>query len=113
MSRYGTEKACYDLAAENNRAMFRSNPDGYLARYPLTSEERETLKRGDVGALACDRLVIAARIERRLSDRHFAGAAHCDNPTSAVRCMRVLQVVKAQARMRPPNRIDFVTILGM
>jgi len=68
---------------------------------------------GYFGALTRDRLVIAARIERRLSDRHFAGRTHCDDPASAVRCIRVRQVVNAQARMRPPNRIDFVTILGM
>ena len=67
----------------------------------------------DLGALARDRLVIAARIEGRASAWHFAEKAHGDNPASAVRCMRVLQATRAQASKRPPNRIDFVTILGM
>ena len=73
--------------------------------------DRRTL--GDLGALARDRLVIAARIEGRASAWRFAGKAHCDNPASAVRCMRLLQATKAQASKRPPNRIDLVTILGM
>jgi hypothetical protein len=51
MSRYGIEKACFDLADESNAHCFRHSPDDYLKRYPLSAEESEKIKCGDVGAL--------------------------------------------------------------
>src|SRR6516164_286977 len=73
---------------------------------------RRTLS--DLGALAPDGLVIAARIERRAGFLRLAGEAHGDSLASAaLRSMRFLQATNAQASKRPPNRIDFVTILGM
>jgi len=51
MSRYGIEKACYDLANADNHKAFLEDPDGYLAGYPLDSAEREMIKAGEVGAL--------------------------------------------------------------
>jgi hypothetical protein len=51
MSRYGVEKACYDLRSEANRRLFLDAPDEYLGRYPLTPDERAQIARGDVGAL--------------------------------------------------------------
>jgi hypothetical protein len=51
MSRYGVEKACYDLADESNRQSFRESPNDYLARYALSPADREKIRTGDVGAL--------------------------------------------------------------
>jgi hypothetical protein len=68
---------------------------------------------GDLGALARNRFVIAARVERRVRVLRFARKAHCTIPASVVRGIRVLQATKAQASNNPPNRIDLVTILGM
>jgi hypothetical protein len=51
MSRYGVEKACYDLRVDANRRLFKEMPDDYLGRYPLSPEERAQIMHGDVGAL--------------------------------------------------------------
>jgi len=51
MSRYGIEKACYDLADEWNSSAFKQDPGDYLSRYPLEPAEREEIEAGDVGAL--------------------------------------------------------------
>lgn len=51
MSRYGVEKACYDLRNEANRRLFKETPQDFLARYPLSGEERTQIMQGDVGAL--------------------------------------------------------------
>jgi hypothetical protein len=51
MSRYGIERACYDLRDEANRRLFKATPEDFLARYPLSPEERAQIMQGDVGAL--------------------------------------------------------------
>jgi len=51
MSRFGVEKACFDLREPSNEALFRDRRDEFLARYPLSTDERSAIARGDVGAL--------------------------------------------------------------
>jgi hypothetical protein len=63
--------------------------------------------------LGRDLLVIAARIKRRAHGWRFVGNAHCDNPAFAAFDWRLVQATQTQASNRPPNRTDFVTILGM
>ena len=51
MSRYGVEKACFDLQEPSNAALFKENPAEFLARFPLTHAESEAIRLGDIGAL--------------------------------------------------------------
>jgi protocatechuate 4,5-dioxygenase alpha chain len=47
MSVYQMNKACFDLKREENRAAFRADPDGYLARYDLSEDERQAFAEED------------------------------------------------------------------
>lgn len=51
MSRFGVEKACFDLREPSNEALFCDRRDEFLARYPLSPDERGAIARGDVGTL--------------------------------------------------------------
>lgn len=43
MIAYALNRALYDLRDEANRGAFRADRDAYLARYPLTDEERRAV----------------------------------------------------------------------
>lgn len=51
MSRFGIEKACFDLQEPANAALFKEEPAEFLARYPLTPAESDAIRLGDIGAL--------------------------------------------------------------
>jgi hypothetical protein len=51
MSRFGVEKACFDLQDPLNAALFKDQPTEFLARYPLSPGESEAIRVGDIGAL--------------------------------------------------------------
>ena len=52
MSLYYTQKFLYHLNRDPAvQAAYRSDPDGTLARYELTPQEREALKAPDIGLL--------------------------------------------------------------
>ena len=47
MSVYGMNKFCHELKTEANRAAYRQDPEGSMARYDLAPEEREAINNGD------------------------------------------------------------------
>jgi hypothetical protein len=52
MSRFGVEKACYDLRDPANvQSLLSGSPETYLDRYELTASERQALLDGDIGQL--------------------------------------------------------------
>jgi hypothetical protein len=51
MSRFGVEKACYDLREPANAKMFDESPNAFLDRYELTAGERQAILEGDIGQL--------------------------------------------------------------
>ena len=52
MSLYQLQKVLYHLNRDERvRAAFTADTDGLLADYDLTDEERDALKRGDIGLL--------------------------------------------------------------
>lgn len=51
MSRFKIEQLCFALAKKENAERFKSNPDLFMADYPLTDIEKQAVKNGDLGAL--------------------------------------------------------------
>lgn len=51
MSRFKVEEVCFDLGNEVNVMRFKEDLDGFLAHYSLTESEKESIKKGDIGAL--------------------------------------------------------------
>ena len=48
---YALNKMCYSFNSAENRAAFLADEDGYCARFGLTDEQRDAVKRRDVLAM--------------------------------------------------------------
>src|SRR4029079_3060083 len=51
MSRFGVEKACFEPHEPASAALFKEAPAAFLARYPLSPDESEAIRVGDIGTL--------------------------------------------------------------
>ncbi len=48
---YALNKMCYSFNDATNRAAFKADEEGYCARYGLTAEQRDAVRRRDVLAM--------------------------------------------------------------